>query len=153
MLKKNYSAPSGPSDYSRILSAILPHYYPYLRGFVIAPEIWSADKRKSDFVVSKVNIRNRTLPYGHHIVLLMCECKNKTAISWWNLAKDQLWAQADSLKHGNGRLWVIGQIGFEICFFRFDILNYEYSEWFTNFSPLNLRNFSPAPRALEWGFK
>lgn len=60
-----------------------------------------------------------------------------------NLCKDQLWNQADSLKNEDGRLWVIGQIGFYVCIFRFDVLKYQESEWFRNFSPLNLNNLSP----------
>ena len=41
-----------------------------------------------------------------------------------------------------GKLWVIGQIGFYVCIFRFDVTDYYYSDWFTNFSPLNLRNLN-----------
>jgi hypothetical protein len=75
----------------------------------------------------------------------MYECKNMGAIPWQKLAKDQLWDQANSLieDYHHGKLWVIGQIGFSICFFRFNLFEYKYSDWFTNFSPLNLHNFSP----------
>lgn len=72
----------------------------------------------------------------------MVECKNKGAISWWSLCKDQLWEEAVSIRNSNSRAWVVANIGFEICFFRFDQLDYDYSsDWFTNFSPLNIRNF------------
>jgi len=131
------------SDYSRIMAAILPNYFVYNQHFSIGPEIWSDDKRKSDFVVCSTFLnRNGRLPYGHNTPIVMVECKNRAAISWWLLCKDQLWDQSDSLKNNDGRLWVIGQIGFEVCFFRFDVLNFRGSENYCNFSPLNLRNLS-----------
>lgn len=131
------------TDYSLILAAILPHYFKFENNNIITPEMWSNDKRRSDFVASRVNIfRNGTMPYGHATPLLMVECKKRWAISWQSLAKDQLWDQADSLKNSNDKLWVIGQIGFDICFFKYDVSNYLGSDWFTNFSPLNLNNFT-----------
>ena len=72
----------------------------------------------------------------------MYECKNKSAISWWKLADDQLWEQADSHKNKDGKLWVIGQIGFEMCVFNFDVTNYHNRGEFEHFSPLNLNNWS-----------
>lgn len=131
------------SDYSLILGAILPHYFKFNNNVVISPEMWSNDKRRSDYVASKINVnRNAIVPYGHATPLLMAECKKRWAISWANLVKDQLWNQADSLKNAENKLWVIGLIGFEICVFKFDLLNYNWSNTFTNFSPVNLNNFS-----------
>lgn len=132
------------SDFTRVMAAILPHYFVYDQGWVIAPEIWSDDKRRSDFVVSVVNtLRHGRIPYGHSIPKVMVEGKAPSAIPWSKLCKDQLWDQADSLKNDDGKLWVIGQIGYYVCIFRFDVLNYRESEWFRNFSPLNLHRFSP----------
>ena len=51
--------------------------------------------------------------------------------------KDQLWDKADVLKQENGRLWVMAQIGFEICLFEFDVLKYPSSSGdYQNFIPL-----------------
>jgi len=131
------------SDYSRIIGAIIPHYFKYDDNYTISPEIWSDDRRRADFVISETYLnQNGNYPYGHSIPVLMVESKNRGAIPWKDLASNQLWNEADSLKNDDGRLWVIGQIGFTICFFHFDILNYNKSEWFTNFQPLNLINFS-----------
>lgn len=132
------------SDFSRLLGAMLPHYFKYDNGWIIAPEIWSLDKRKSDFVVSKTNInRHGPKAYGESIIKLMAESKKPIIISWQELVKEQLWNQAESLMNDEGRLWVIGQIGYYICFFKFDIQKYNESEFFRNFSPVNLRNFTP----------
>lgn len=132
------------SDFTRVMGAILPHYFVYVQGWVIAPEIWSDDKRRSDFVICLVNLIHGIIPpYGHSIPKVMVEGKLPSAIPWNKLCKDQLWYQADSLKNDEGKLWVIGQIGYYVCIFRFDVNNYIESEWFKNFSPLNLHNFSP----------
>lgn len=74
-------------------------------------------------LVAKINVYQSSLRYGKPLPLVMYECKNKNAISWQKLAEDQLWEQADFHKNGDGKLWVIGQIGFEICVYKFDVLN------------------------------
>ncbi len=133
------------SDYSIIIGAILPYYFEYRKNWVLAPEIWSLDKRRSDFVLTKTLLsHNRPYLYGHSFAHLMVECKRKHAVSWIKLVPEQLWNQADSFKNDDGKLWVIGQIGFEICFFRFDVTKYMESETFANFSPLNLERFHDA---------
>jgi hypothetical protein len=108
------------TDYTRILASILPHYFAY-SDFCIAPEIWSDDKRKSDFVISNT-IVDRNHPdylYGHSLPWLMVESKNRGAIAWKNLVKEQLYNQVDTNKNEARKLWVIGTIGFTICFFSF----------------------------------
>ena len=71
------------------------------------------------------------------------EIKRKTGDSWFKLL-EQMYAQAEVAKNSDGRLWAIGQKGFEICFFEFNVLKYEDQDpdCFTNFKPLNLNNFS-----------
>ena len=132
------------SDFSALLAAILPHYFEYTKGWVIAPEIWSNDKRKSDLVVFLPNtIQNSRLRYGEPVPHLMCESKLPSGIPWKDLVKEQLWNQASTVSEDyGGKLWVIGQIGFFICIFRFDLVKYNDSLWFTNFSPLNINNFT-----------
>ena len=55
-----------------------------------------------------------------------------------------MWSQADISKNNEGRLWAIGQKGLDICFFRFDILNFQgqVPRCYTNFEPLNLSHLS-----------
>jgi len=73
----------------------------------------------------------------------MGESKAPYGVSWQNLVKEQLRNQASSVVEDYGdKLWVIAQIGFYICIFRFDFHKYKDSNWFTNFSPLNLRSFT-----------
>lgn len=137
------------SDYSRIMAAILPYYYPYGLNFTIAPEIWAEDRVKPDFTVCITELsRNGSVGYGHSTPVLMVECKKRGAVSWWVLVKDQLWNQADALKNDRGRLWVVAQIDLVICFFHFDVLNHTYPDYDTyrNFSPLNLNNFDEEDR-------
>ena len=55
--------------------------------------------------------------------------------------KTQAWDQCDAVKNNEGRTFFIGLIGFNICFFRFDIIKFNKSDWFTNFSPISLDNF------------
>lgn len=57
-------------------------------------------------------------------------------------ACDQLWEQADSHKNEEGKLWVIAQIGFEMCVFNFNVTKYVKRGDFEHFSPLNLNNWS-----------
>lgn len=131
------------SDYYAILAAILKHYFKDT-GWVIAPEYWFNDKRRSDFVVFLPYIGQLPgIRYGEPIPKLMCESKSPSAIPWKDLVKEQLWNQASTVceDHG-GKLWVIAQIGFYICIFRFDLTEYTDSDWFTNFSPLNLKDWS-----------
>lgn len=55
-----------------------------------------------------------------------------------------MYKQADVAKKNSGRLWAIGQKGFEICIFRFDVLNYmdQDPDCYTKFNPLNLSNLT-----------
>lgn len=73
------------------------------------------------------------------------ELKSKAGVSW-NQLLEQMYSQADVAKNTEGRLWAIGQKGFEICFFRFDVLKYNNKDpyWYSNFEPLNLSNLSEA---------
>lgn len=131
------------SGYSAILDAILKHCFKDT-AWVIASEYWSNDKGRSDFVVFLPYIdQSPNIRYGEPIPKLMCEYKSPYAIPWKDLVKEQLWNQASSIcEDHRGKLWVIGQIGFYICIFRFDLTEYMDSDWFTNFSPLNLNGWS-----------
>jgi hypothetical protein len=63
------------------LAAILPHYFKHTEGWVIAPEYWSNDKRRSDFVVFLPYIGQSTnMRYGKPIPRLMCESKAPSAV-------------------------------------------------------------------------
>ena len=97
---------------------------------------------RCDGLLTNTIIDKNDLDYSYLLPLVMYECKNKAAISWWRLAKDQLWEQADSHKNDHNRLWVIGQIGFEVCVFRLDVVNYTDREMFKHFSHLYLNNYS-----------
>lgn len=133
------------SDYSRNLAAILPYYYKYMDNFTIAPEILAENRIKPDFTICKTHLgRNGLLPYGHYIVVAFAESKKRDAVSWWTLMKKQLWGLSYVLKNDTGQMWVIAQIGMEICIFHFDITKYLYPghKTYTNFSPLNFHNFS-----------
>lgn len=135
------------SDFSQIMFSIIPYYYKYQNNYTFSPEMWDSNpfnrrNRSDGLVIQPVIRRDTRMPYGFSNVLVMYECKSHTATTWNKLAKDQLWEQADSNKNIDGKLWVIGQIGFEVCVFRFDVLNYEDREDFTHFCPLNLMNLS-----------
>lgn len=93
-------------------------------------------------MLTLTNVNQNSPHYGYSTRMVMYECKRKNAISWWKLLDNQLWEQADSSKNTDGKLWVITQIGFELCVLKFDILNYLDWEEYRNFCPLNLNNSS-----------
>ena len=133
-------------EISRLTSLLIPYYFRFENGWYISPEQLWGQNWHPDFTVSGVDTsdgqyRGRALPH------LIVEIKRPTkhgGVSWAKLL-DQVWNPADSIgKQTNGRLWVIGQRGLEICLFKFDILRYqtETSPNYTNFIPLNLLNWS-----------
>lgn len=55
--------------------------------------------------------------------------------------KHQAFEICEGLAYKNDKIWLRGQIGFEMCVFRFDLRNYVYlgnPDTFDHFSPLNL---------------
>lgn len=57
--------------------------------------------------------------------------------------ENQLWNECDAAKNYNGTLWAIALIGFNICFFRFDVNAYpSITDEYTNFIPLNIRKLN-----------
>ena len=134
------------SEYSRIMFAIMPYYFKYDDNYTFSPEIWNDNPAnragRCDGMLSLTIVDPNRRDYGSSLQYVMYECKRRSTISWEKLANDQLWEQADANKNPAGRLWVIGQIGFDMCVFSFDILNYLNRNEFRNFSPLNLNNWS-----------
>lgn len=145
--EKNLRKESREADFVALIAAILPYYFAHDR-YIITPETWGTDEdernKRIDFVVSQISLsQTPNYVYGQPIPNLIVECKNTIAISWWKLCKDQLWDEASSVKNVEGKMWVIANIGFKICFFHFDVTDYTNgSDDFVNFSPLNLRNLS-----------
>lgn len=128
------------SDMTRLPSVLLPYYFSFQSDWVISPEQNHGEAHHPDYTVYTVGYYNETIPY------LLIEVKRGTKYkgdSWHKMLKNQMWDPADKAKQENGRLWMIGQNGFEICFFKFDILKYlGGSGDYRNFQPLNLRNWS-----------
>lgn len=123
-------------DYSRITSVLLPFYFPYTDNWCISPEWVANENHRPDYTVFEVCLVPGN-SYGECTPHLIAEIKNKAAISWWALMRNQVWDQADMLKQENGRLLVMAQIGFEVCLFKFDILKYHsHSGDYENFMPL-----------------
>jgi len=124
------------------MSLALSQYFKYEHAWAIAPEFSLTDNYHPDYLVSRINL-NLGINYGISTDWLSCELKNRAAVSWWGLMKDQLWNQANAAVNDNGRFWAVAQLGFEICFFRFDINRYPSSSGNnTNFSVLNMNNFN-----------
>ncbi len=132
-------------DYSCITSAILPYYFhvTHNNAWVITPEYNYLEANQPDYTIFKVNkVNNNTYKLQIHAVV---EIKSKVGDSW-NKLLEQLYNQADVAKNAEGRLWAIGQKGFEICIFKFDVLKYQGQnpDRYTNFEPLNLSHLSEA---------
>ena len=128
------------ADYNRIMFALFPYYCNFRDSWIIAPESWSQDpfavNKRCDAAISKI-----LAPDANLSTRIVYEGKARTAISWWRLLREQVWDEADGLKRQNGTVWVICNIGFEVCFFEFDILRWQDTGDYTNFSPLNIRGF------------
>lgn len=128
---------------SRLTSIILPYYFNYDTWFISPEQVWGQNWRP-DYTIWKVNLTQG--PYfGKSIAHVLVEIKRPVSsggLSWHKLL-EQGWDQADSAKNTDGKLWFIGQRGFEFCVFRFDVFNYPSNiEGYTNFMPLNLHNWT-----------
>jgi hypothetical protein len=58
---------------------------------------------------------------------------------------DQVFQECEGLVYKGDKLWVIAQIGFQLCVFRFDLNKYLFpgsSGVFDHFSPLNLNEWT-----------
>lgn len=140
------------SDYNLIVTSILPYYLDYNRGWRLGSEVWNADPstavKKTDFIYHKINGHGITYPkrpIGHPIPTHLYEGKNRWAVSWSKLIGDQVFNECEGLSFVNGKLWVICNIGFYFCIFRFDLSQYNYpdsSGTFDHFSPLNLNGWT-----------
>jgi hypothetical protein len=125
---------------------ILPLYFNYNNGWYISPEQNAGSNFHPDYTVSRVDLTPGNF-YGRAVPHLIVELKRPVeygGVSWKALL-DQAWDAADGSKHDDrGKLWVIGQRGFEICFFKFDILEYDdsISPDYTNLIPLNLNDWT-----------
>jgi len=55
-----------------------------------------------------------------------------------------MYDQADGAKNAEGRIWMVGQKGFEICVFIFDVLKYneDKSPLYPHFIPFNLHRWT-----------
>ena len=120
-------------------------YYPLDNRVLFLPEVWGEDqangRKRCDGLLGTVNTNILDINYGKFFATMMFEGKNVSAISWHLFMKDQIWNQSDSFKNESGRLWAVGLIGFEICFFKFDVLRYLNRGDYTNFTPLILDHF------------
>lgn len=127
-------------DYSFVTSALLPYYFRHTQNttWVITPEYNHLEANHPDYTIFTIT-RN---PFNKEIFAVV-ELKSKTGKSW-NANLEQMWKQCDAVRNPQGKLWAIGQKGFEICFFRFDLLKFEdqIPDVYTNFDPLNLANLN-----------
>lgn len=131
-------------EVSRLTNILLSYYFPYVNGWCIAPEQNAGSNYHPDYTVSRVDLTAGE-KYGRAIPHIAVEVKRPVSDGGvsWKVLLNQVWNAADASKHEiTGRIWVIGQRGFEICFFIFDPLQYEDSRDYTNFIPLNLNQWS-----------
>lgn len=132
------------SDYILITTLLLNHYFPYSENWCVAPEQVIDDNYKPDFIVSEIDTTEPN--YGVSYPYLNVEVKRPRVMSWKKLLDDQLHKQCDincgnNPRQTNGKLWAMGQKGFEICLFLFDIhinLNLDNYTQFKAINPSNL---------------
>lgn len=103
------------------------------------------DNYKPDFIVSEISTR---LPdYGVSYPYLNVEVKRPAIMSWKKWLDDPLHKQCDNhmannARQTNGRLWAMGQKGFEICLFLFDIHSNLNLDHYNPFTAVNPRNYT-----------
>lgn len=140
------------SDYNLIMTSIIPYYFNYNNGWILGGEVWNRDlsvkRGRIDFVVFWINGNNFTYPgkpIGYPLPYAMYEGKRRYGKTWISLIGDQVYKECEGAGTINGKIWVICQIGFEMCIFRYDESRYVYpgfgSDNFDHFSPLNLNGF------------
>lgn len=121
------------------MALTLPQLYKLANGWVITPEYALTDNIKPDYLVGRVTTSG--LNYGKTTWHAVVGVKPKGKVSWWALTKEQLYSECEN-DENNGRISCIALIGYEICFFRFDVTQYESpGEWLTGFDPLNLNGW------------
>ena len=129
------------SDYSRLMSMILPYYYPY-PTFYISPEQHLGEAYHPDYTVGVPDETGKNHPS------LLCEIKKDLidgSIPSWAKMLDQMWDQCDaanSENDGNGRMWTIAQRGLVICFFKFDLSSFGAGTEYVNFQPVIPNNWT-----------
>ncbi len=141
-LKRNYRGNLRECDYSKSLALILPQCFPLNLGWFITPEFALTGDYSPDYLIGRI-ITTPGPYYGtsyHHVVV---EVKRRIAVSWWVLMRNQLWDECDAVKNGDGKIFCIALIGFEICFFTFDVNDFHSpSGDYRSFDPLNLNHFT-----------
>ena len=138
------------SDYNLIVSSILP-YYLTCPNWIMGAEGWNQDgsvaNRRSDIVWYKVNghgIMRPNRSIGYPLATHLYEGKKRWAKTWPELIGQQVFQECEGLCV-DGKIWVICNIGFEFCVFRFDLNRFSYpgaSSTFDHFEPLNLNNWT-----------
>lgn len=132
-------------EISRLTSIILPYYFPFDTWYISPEQVWGQNW-KPDYTIWKPDFSPGP-GYGRSLTHVLVEIKRPVSSGGvsWNKLLEQGWDQADSAKKSNGRLWFIGQRGFEFCVFKFDVLNYPSTpetDGYTNFMPLNLHHWT-----------
>lgn len=136
--KKNNGTLLRECDYKLMLSVLLPFYFKWEDNWCILPDFTGSGGNTPDYLVVKINTDN-----GEGIAHLLVQLKNEGDISWEEFIENELWKKSNSFKNNKSEQWVMALIGFEICIFKFDINAYfSSSTKYTNFSPLNLNNFT-----------
>lgn len=105
-------------------------YYLDRESSVFSPEAWNDNefnrRGKCDGLLCNIVISLRgPLEYGARVPRLVYEAKPYAGKGWNKLMTDQVWDEADSNKNQEGRIWVLVQRGFEVCFFEFDVNKFE----------------------------
>lgn len=128
---------------SRLTSIILPYYFPFDTWFISPEQVWGQNWRP-DYTIWKPNLTVGP-NFGDSIPHVLVEIKRPVSSGGvsWHVLLNQGWDQADSAKNPDGKLWFIGQRGFEFCVFRFDVLRYPSNiDGYRNFMALNLHNWT-----------
>lgn len=111
-------------DYSKLLALTLAEYFYINRNWCIVPEFVLDDNLRPDYLLSIINVNRNSPFYGSSRNNIVVETKIAgTSYVWKTLLDEQGYDQCQNAAI-SGKIYFIGLVGFEICYFYFDVNAY-----------------------------
>ena len=128
-------------DYQKIIIAMMSYH---LNGenLIFFPQYSRGGTTTGNYLLSSVET-DVNKDYGKLDTKAIYTAKKPESYTWGHYLQE-LWPIANTHKNLDNRLWVVVNLGFDFCVFRFDTLNYANRGPYSNFSPLNLAGWSKA---------
>ena len=128
-------------DYQNIITAMMSYH---LNGenLIFIPQYSRGGTTTGNYLLYSVET-DVNKDYGKLVTKAIYTAKKPESYTWGHYLQE-LWPVANIHKNSDNRLWLVLNLGFEVCVFKFDTLNYSHRGPYSNFSPLNLGHWSKA---------